>query len=86
VNNREVDFKRNSYSIWAAGSPDGKEHYLAMFNLEDSPMQLSADLKELGIINVDTIEDIWTGESEKILNKKVKYEIKPHGVKYLMIK
>ena len=86
TNNREVKFERNKYTVWAASSPDGKEHYLAMFNLEDQPMDLSVSLKEIGLENIKTIKDIWSGEEKAFTSGEIQYSIEPHSVKYMILK
>jgi hypothetical protein len=85
TNNREIDFVRDSYTIWAANSPDGNEHYLAMFNLEDEPKKLQTTLDAIGIDGPIRVKDIWTGETTEVKDERISYEIEPHGVKYIII-
>ena len=86
VNNREVDFKRDSYTIWAADSPEGDEYYLAMFNLEEEPMELEVSLQQLGISDVWLIKDIWTEEIDDLTSDTLTYTVEPHGAKYAVIR
>jgi hypothetical protein len=85
INNREVKFERDKYAVWAANAPDKTEHYVALFNLTDVPMEVSVSLDELEIENVSNMKDIWTGETMDLKSEDLAFDIKPHHVKYMIL-
>jgi len=86
INNREIRFKKDEYTIWTATAPDSSEYYLAMFNLTDDDMDMEVDLSEIGLENASSIKDIWTGETITENMKTLSYQVQPHHVKYMIIK
>ena len=86
INNRELKFEKDQYTVWAANSPDSLEYYLAMFNLSDKPMQMSVDLNEVGVEEASSLKDIWTDKEEDVVSENLTYQVAPHHVKYVIIK
>ncbi len=85
INNRELHFERDKYTIWTANAPDSSEYYLAMFNLTDEPMDMSVNFSEIGLENPTSYKDIWTGETKTPDENSINTSVKPHHVKYIIV-
>lgn len=65
--------------IWTSDSEDGKFHYLAFFNLSDTPQRVSVELKRVGLTGKAIVRDIWAKEDLGSFEILLQREIKPHG-------
>jgi hypothetical protein len=61
-NNRPI-LTRGDFTVWTAEAPDGKDRYLAVFNLGEGAGTLEVAWKELGIPGDRwTLRDLWRRE------------------------
>lgn len=85
VKNRVVSFK-DEKTVWAAESADGKEKYVALFNLSDKPETVALVLNELGINTEVEVFDIWEGKNTGKKSNEISATLAPHACKYFKIK
>jgi alpha-galactosidase len=61
-NNRPI-LTKGDFTVWTAEAPDGKDRYLAIFNLGESSGTLEVAWKELGLPGEHwTLRDLWHRE------------------------
>ena len=73
--------------IWAAVDPRTGEHYIALFNLSQQELMLTADYDECISPFPDwyfrgkseTMKEVWSGEKIPVANDAVSVSVKPHG-------
>ncbi len=70
----------NNKSIWRADNKEENTLYVALFNLSEEEQNISVSLKELDIEGKDvTLENLWTGENEKVSSYIISKNIKKHA-------
>lgn len=58
-NNRPI-LEKGSITVWSAETPDGRDHYLAVFNLGEDRHAVEASWKELGLPHERyAVRDLW---------------------------
>jgi hypothetical protein len=77
-NNKEVSFA-DGISIWTADDKDKHVKYLALLNVTDQPVNVSFDLKKIGIKNKVTIRNLWNKTNLGSFEDVFITTIAPHG-------
>jgi hypothetical protein len=77
-NNREMAFS-GEWSVWTAEDEETNDVYVALFNLSDEPLEVSAGFGEIGISEAVGITEIWTGMQIPAEDKMVKVSLLPHA-------
>jgi alpha-galactosidase len=87
VGNREIRYVVNEESVWTARSPDGKEVYVALFNLTDEPRPLRVDLAALTVNKGfnGVVTNVFTHEKTRLGDEGLVAEVPPHGVHYVAL-
>jgi hypothetical protein len=65
--------------VWVADAPDSKDHYVALFNLEDNSEQVDLPWNKIGIpASSAEVRDLW---AKAALGRKdgVQIELRPHA-------
>lgn len=78
VGNRELYHDEHT-AIWAAESKDGKEQYLALFNLADEARTVSFLLRQVYTPVPDVLYNIWEQCEEPVAQSMISKEIPAHG-------
>ena len=65
--------------VWIADQQEGKGHYLAFFNLSDSPKEVSYFLEWEEIRGRFALRDVWARIDLGETGKEIKAAIPPHG-------
>jgi alpha-galactosidase len=62
-------------------NPNTGDVYLALFNISNSnsPVEVSADLKDLGLTGVITVTNIWTGENLGKVSQTISQQLGAHA-------
>ncbi len=78
INNRIIHSDENS-AVWAADSEDGNYRWIALFNLSEEQKNISADIKEIGLLNNQEylLTDLWTNK-QKTIKQEINENLKPH--------
>jgi alpha-galactosidase len=84
VNNRVIKSEQD-HIIWTADDRDGKSKYLAMFNIGNNTIELTADLSELEIRSSANVQELWSKENVEVKNYTIKTSIRPHASVMLKI-
>ena len=61
--------------IWKAADPNTGEHYIALFNLSDQPLQISLDPNIFAA--ADQYTEVWSGQT--LSNEPTQSIVPPHG-------
>jgi len=78
LNNRPV-LTRGNFTVWAADAPDGKDKYIAVFNLGDAPGTFEATWREIGLTEERyVLRDLWRREELGSADRP-KIELPAHG-------
>ncbi|GAB3162005.1 glycoside hydrolase family 27 protein [Myceligenerans halotolerans] len=81
--NREL-IRDNDIVVWEARRADTGTEYRAIFWLGDEPVQpLRLFTAELGLSDVSTARDVWTGEKVKTVDGDLELDIPAHGVRLI---
>jgi len=71
--------------MWASDG-SAEQHYLALFNLGDSPMQIDRPYNAMGLPNGQfNVREVWTGTTRNTAAGKMNEKIPPHGVVLLKL-
>jgi len=76
--NREL-FARGNQIAWAADVPGTKNRYLAVFNLDESPAEVTVAWSELGLRGKCAVRDLWEKKNLGAFEGKFAPKINPHG-------
>lgn len=69
----------NTKAIWLATNNKINKEYVALFNLSDDASNVSVNLEELDINNLEVkLTDLWTNETSKSINKIISKKLAPH--------
>lgn len=69
----------NKKAVWRADNKEENTSYVALFNLSEEEQNISVAFKELDIEDKEiTLENLWTGESEKVSSYIIS-DIKKHA-------
>ena len=72
--------------IWSARDASGNEHYVALFNIGDTPREVSIALPELGVKGPARVRDLWTGADQETLTSRLVRQLPPHGSALLRLR
>ena len=80
-------FREEDRCIWAAVDPRTGEHYIALFNLSQQELMLTADYDECISSFPDwyfrgkseIMKEVWSGQRIPVSNDAVTVSVKPHG-------
>lgn len=76
---REV-YRKDDEIIWATNDNDGKNYYLAQFNVGSTEKEISTKLAFIGIENDVQVYNIWEKTNIGISKGEIVSNVKPHGV------
>lgn len=66
-------------AIWLATNNKINKKYVALFNLSDDASNVSVNLEELDLHNLEVkLTDLWTNETSKSINKIISKKLAPH--------
>lgn len=72
-------FTRGNQIAWVADAPRTKQKYVALFNLGDSPEEITVSWRELGLAGKLPVRDLWKKESLDKFDRQFSAQIAPHG-------
>ena len=78
LNSREIS-RKNGSVVWVSEVPDSPDRYVALFNLKDSPAEISIDFDSLGLPKSCRIRDLWAHESLGKATNRFSSLVNPHG-------
>lgn len=78
------NYDGNEIIAWAAASTTGEE-YLALFHCGESPCDLTLSPEDLDRVNLQTVENLWTGQSDAV-KEHWKVSLQPHGAAVFALK
>lgn len=78
THNREL-FLRGNQIAWAADVPGTKDRYLAVYNLDESPAEVTVAWSELGVSGKCAVRDLWEKKNLGAFESEFAPKIKPHG-------
>ena len=59
--NNRLALEKGTFTVWMAETPDGRDSYLAVFNLGERPETFEANWKELGLVGERyATRDLWS--------------------------
>ena len=81
--------RNNKECVWAAVDGETGEYYLALFNLIDTPQEISVSLEECKAMFPDGyfygkftgLKEVWSGEQCAFDGQKLTATVMPHGTK-----
>lgn len=84
---KQLFFKDGKLAVTSKNAKTG-ERYLAVFNISDQkePLEISVDLKELGINGKAKIKNLWTDASVGTFEKSFSAKLRPHASGLYVIK
>ena len=83
--NQRLVGQEGNLVIWASDGGN-EEHYLALFNLGDGPMQLDRPYNTMGMPGQQfKVREVWTGKVLNATARKIEEKIPPHGVVLLKL-
>lgn len=81
--NREL-YEKGGFVVWYARSEDHSEHYVAVFNTNDSDIeQYTFDLSYIPLRGNQMITDLWSGDTLCADGETVSFSVKAHGARFL---
>ncbi|MDP5170064.1 MAG: glycoside hydrolase family 27 protein [Bacteroidia bacterium] len=75
---REVS-RLNNLVIWASRIPDSKDQYVAAFNLNDTPTEVSVEFAQLGVNPKCKVRDLWKLKDMGTYKKSISTLLPPHS-------
>lgn len=72
--------------IWSARAASGDDRYVALFNIGDSPREVSITLPELGVKGTVQVRDLWSGTDQETLTGRLARHLPPHGSALLRLR
>ncbi|HEX5411685.1 MAG TPA: glycoside hydrolase family 27 protein [Terriglobia bacterium] len=72
-------FTRGNQIAWTAEIPRTRQKYLALFNLGESPEEITVSWRELGMAGKVPARDLWKKETLGSFDKQFSARIPPHG-------
>ncbi len=65
--------------IWSAQPEGSRDHYVALFNTTDKPMEVGLPLRELGISSTVRLRDLWAGRDIGTARIRISSTVAAHG-------
>jgi alpha-galactosidase len=75
--NHEV-MRNDGLAVWVADSVDDDRRYVAVFNIDDAPLDVDIPRSSVGIRSDLPLTELWTGEAREAA-ESVAERIPPHG-------
>ncbi|HEV2245400.1 MAG TPA: alpha-galactosidase, partial [Terriglobia bacterium] len=72
-------FTRGNQIAWAADVPRTRQKYVALFNLGESPEEITVSWRDLGMAGKIPVRDLWEKETLGSLDGQFSARIAPHG-------
>ena len=72
-------FTRGNQIAWAADVPRTRQKYVALFNLGESPEEITVSWRELGLAGKVPVRDLWKKETLGSFDGQFSARIAPHG-------
>lgn len=72
-------FTRGNQIAWVAGAPRTRQKYVALFNLGDSPGEITVSWSKLGMAGKVPVRDLWKKENLGAFEKQFSVLIPAHG-------
>lgn len=86
TDNREL-YHDDKEVIWTANNPNGKDIYLALFNISDTDRDITISLqKTIGMTGSYKMTDLWTHKSKTGSKNKLTFPVGAHGTKFIKIR
>jgi hypothetical protein len=83
--NQRLVGQEGNLTMWASDGGAG-QHYLALFNLGDSPMPIDRPYDTMGMPKQQfKAIEVWTGKALNTTARKIEEKIPPHGVVLLKL-
>jgi len=83
-NSRQL-YRENGKVVWCSNIPGSKEMYMALFNLNDEPVEIPVSLSQMGLSGECKIRDLWLKEDLGSFIDIYSDKINPHGAKIFKI-
>lgn len=80
-NGKEL-FNSDEKVVWIADSQLRDEKYLALFNLSDTPQEISVIYKNAGLRSKYRVRDLWERKDLGIVKEKITVIVPPHGTRF----
>ena len=77
---------RGEARIWSERAESCDDRYVALFNIGDSPQEVSIALPELGAKGAVRVRDLWTGTDQETLTSRLARRLPPHGSALLRLR
>ncbi|WP_347304462.1 glycoside hydrolase family 27 protein [Croceibacterium sp. TMG7-5b_MA50] len=78
-------FLKDGLRVWTARSADGVHAWLAVFNLDKEPQDLSVALTDVGLSAAKSATDIWASTALPIAEGRLGKRVEPHGALLLRL-
>jgi alpha-galactosidase len=72
-------FTRGNQIAWVADVPRTRQKYVALFNLGESPEEITVSWRELGLAGKVPVRDLWNKRNLGTFGKEFSARIAPHG-------
>ncbi len=79
-------FRRGSQIAWVADGPRTREKLVGLFNLGETPAEITVSWKELRLTGKSTVRDLWRKSSVGPFDEQFAAKINPHGAGLFKIK
>jgi alpha-galactosidase len=76
--NREV-VRDGRLVVWTADATDRDARYVALFNLDDTPAELTLPASDAGLARLHAAVDLWTGKPFDAENDRITATVAAHG-------
>ena len=86
TDNREL-YHDDKEVVWTAKNPNGKDIYLALFNISDTDRDITISLqKTIGMTGAYKMTDLWTHKSKTGSKNELTFPVNAHGTKFIKIR
>ncbi|HVB29640.1 MAG TPA: glycoside hydrolase family 27 protein [Terriglobia bacterium] len=72
-------FTRGHQVAWVADVPGTRQKYVALFNLGESPAEITVSWSELGVAGKGVVRDLWQHKDLGTFSHHFSAQINPHG-------
>jgi len=72
-------FTRGNQIAWVADAPRTRQKYVALFNLGNSPEEITVSWRKLGMVGKVPVRDLWKQENLGTFDKQYSARIPSHG-------
>lgn len=83
--NQKQLWRKDGLVAWVSDAPDGQSKYLALFNLNDTPTDITVKWKALGMRNTAQVRDLWAGKDLGTMKSKITRKVNAHGAQLFKI-